>query len=256
MASKAERGVPGGLVPAGSSGELSPDSLDHEPFDPASVEVRFGNPEVDASRLFELFTDPTTIEHLQGIVLSSYTYIDPDTQGEKVMPATTVDDIRKMYEEGQQRLTLLTAESPSGLIIGTCTVEKLSPNLAEIGRVVVDKNYRGKRIVDKLLIAANAFVFREGSGGLDCKFAQAFVIVSDSVGNHVPGYHIAVNAFRRQGYEGRSDRQGATYSWSNELGRLVDRTSQPMELPRRSYKQLFPEAHIDYFPKPRPPRSA
>lgn len=44
------------------------DPLNPEVFDPASVEVRFGNPEVDAPRLLELFTHPETIEHLQGIV--------------------------------------------------------------------------------------------------------------------------------------------------------------------------------------------
>ena len=34
----------------------------HEILDPKSVEVRFGDPEKDAPRLLELFTQPTTIE--------------------------------------------------------------------------------------------------------------------------------------------------------------------------------------------------
>lgn len=247
-----ERVLPGltGL----SNAEGNPRDIDFQHFEvigPNSVEVRFGNPEVDAPRLIELFKDAKTIEHLQGIVPFSYIQeiIDSDT-GEVIqreVPATTEDDIRNMYRN--PNITLLTAETPSGIIVGTCTVEKLSANLAEIGRVVVDPNYRGQRIVDRLLETANSLIFREGSGGLDCRFAQAFVIVG------VPSYHIALNAFRRQGYEGKSDRIGATYSWSNELGRLVDRTSQPMELTRKGYIVDFPGDHIKYFPTLRPPKA-
>lgn len=140
-------------------------------------------------------------------------------------------------------------------------VEKKSDDVAEIGRVIVDSDYRGRQIVDYLIRAVTALTFREGSGGLDCRFAQAFVIVGRRDDERpgyfepMPGYHMAQNAFRRQGYEARSDREGATRSWSNTLKQLVTRTSQPMELTRRRYKQLFPEAHMEYFPKPRPPRS-
>lgn len=252
MASRVERDSRGRfrqhVEPAGYTGGSEADTSNPEVLDPNSVEVRFGDPMVDAPRLLELFTQPTTIEHLEGIVLSPYAYIDPSTKEEKVMPATTVDDIRRTYGEGQQRLTLLTAEAPSGLIVGTCTVGKLSPNVAEIMRVVVGENYRGNRIVDKLIRAANALAFREGSGGLDCRLAQAFVIVS------VSGYHTAQNAFRRQGYLGKSEREESTRSWSNELKQLVDRNSQPMELQRKNYIRGFREDHIRYFPTPRPAR--
>jgi len=215
-----------------------------EIFDPTSLEIKFGEPLVDAPRLLELYTERTTAQHLEGIVLSPYAYIDPSTREEKVMPATTVDDIKEMYKN--PGLTLLTAQAPSGLIVGTCTVQKLSPNVAEIMRVVVGEEYRGKRIGDKLIKTAIALGLREDSGGLDCRLAQAFVIVG------VPGYHIAQNAFRRQGFLGKSEREQSTRSWSNELMRLVDRNSQPMELARRAYIQDFPGDNIKFFPKPRP----
>lgn len=257
--------APKGLIPVGSSGELKANSSNPEVLDPATVEIRFGNPETDASLLLEFYLEETTREHLQGIVPFSYTEETRDprtgeiTKREKIL-ATTVDDIRNRYKN--PNLTLLTAETPSGLIVGACNVEKKSPNVAEIGGLVVPEKHRGNRYIDRLIRTANAFIFREGSGGLDCSFAEAFVIIGTRDDNRpgyyepLPAYHVALNGFRRQGFEGRSDRRGATRSWSNQLNRLVDRVSQPVELTKAAYKHDFPRDHIKYFPTLRPPRQA
>lgn len=229
-----------------------------EVLDPNSVEVRFGDPKVDARQLLELYTDPTTREHIEGIVPlayeEEYTLKDPDTGKQefkkRTISATTVENIREDYRRNSN-LTLLTAKDPSsGLIIVTCTVTKLSDNVAEIGKVVVHKDYRGKRIVDTVIKSANALMFREGFGGLDCKVAQAFVIFGSSGEDRIPGYHTALNAFGRQGYKVVGQRpEGSTKSWSNELGKLVDRSSFQLELSRKDYIQVFTGAHRRDFPK-------
>lgn len=232
-------------------------SSNPEALDPSSVEVRFGNPEVDASRLFELFTQPSTIEHLANIPpLPLREHYRTNREFERAYRGR-VDEIISWYKN--PNLGLLTAETPSGLIVAVATVEKRSDDLAEIGKVVVGEGYRGKGIVDKTIRASSAYIFSEE--GLDCRFAEAFVIVGrrdEEIPGHfepMPGYHIAQNAFRRQGFEARSDREGSTRSWSNELGKFVNRVSQPMELTRRRYKQEFPGDHIKYFPTPRPPKT-
>ena len=228
-----------------------------EVLNPNSVEVRFGDPMKDAPRLLQLYTQPSTVEHLEGIVPMPYKEIvietDSVTQEKreietgKEIPATTVGDIRKMYEN--PRITLLMAETPKGLIVGSCAVEKLSPNVAEIGKLVVARNYRRKHIGNMLIGNSNAFIFREGSGGLDCRLSQIFVIIG------IPSYHIAQDAFAKAGYLRQGERQESTRSWSNDLGRVVDRNSQPMTLQRESYKILFPGAHEIDFPKQRLPKA-
>ena len=115
---------------------LNPKGDSPETLDSASLEVRFGDPMVAAPRLLELFTQPTTIEHLAAIT-----------------PSTTEKEIRKLYED--QSLTLLTAETPSGLIVGTYTVQKpgFGSRVAEGMRLVVDERYRNLRIAEKLVLS-------------------------------------------------------------------------------------------------------
>lgn len=235
-----------GLVSVGSSRELNPGPLNPEALDSSSVEVRFGNPEVDAPRLLELYTDPTTMEHLENVT--------PYPADEEEIKRRE-DEIRQTYR-GNRAFTLLTAEIPSGHIIGACTVEKKTPNVAEIGKLVVDKDYRNKGAANRLIRAANAYIFSEE--GLDCRFAEAFVIIN------VDSYHIAQDVFanvytdefvKGRGYLRGGERELTTRSWSNEEGRFVDRNSQPMGLTRRRYIDNFPGDRIKYFPTPRPPKA-
>lgn len=258
MGTKAERersSTKEGLFHAGSSGELNGDSLDPEALDPASVEVRFGNPEVDAPRLLELFTQPTTIAHLADIV--PYSYIDetkdPDTGAviqRREIPATTVDYIRKIYEDPS--LTLLTAETPSGIIIGTYTAERpgRGSRAGGGGLLAVHEDYRRQGVATRLIKAGNALMCREGDGGFDCNLVDVYVIMG------VSSYSNALDAFGKEGFEIKEQRPGGTQSWSHELGKLVDRVSIHMTLERGQYIRDFPGDHIEYFPTPRPPRAA
>lgn len=234
-----------GLVSVGSLRELNPGPLNPEALDPASVEVRFGDPEVAAPDLLKLYTDPTTIEHLENVA--------PYPSDEEEIKRRE-DEIRDIYRRNPA-LTLLTAEDPlSGRIIGSCTVEKKSTNVAEIGKLVVDKGYRSKGTANKLIQAANAYIFSEK--GLDCRFVEAFVIIN------VDGYHTAQDVFsnvytdeydRGRGYLRAAERELTTRSWSNREGRFVDRNSQPMGLTKGRYSINFPGDHIRYFPTPRSP---
>ena len=212
----------------------------HEILDPKSVEVRFGDPEKDAPRLLELFTQPTTIEHLANI--------RPYPKNKEEIEQRE-EEMREWYKNPD--FVLLTAELPSGIIVATSTVEKKSPNVAEVGKLATAIQYRNIGVANKMLRAVNALIFSGEPGGLDCRFAEAFVIIG-SPGESIPGYHTAINTFRRQGYEvGAAERVQTTRSWSNELGRLVDRNSIQMGLQRRKYIQDFKDAYITDFPKQR-----
>lgn len=208
----------------------------NEVIDPNTIEIRFGDPTVDAPRLLELFTQSSTIEHLANIT-----------------PYTRVDEIRRLYRGARaQRPVLLTAETPSGLIVGTYTAQPpgRGSRAAEGGLLAVDEQSRRKGISTKLIKTGNALMFREGDGGFDCNLADVYVIIG------VNSYSNALDAFRKEGFEIKEQRVGGTNSWSNELKRLVDRTSLHMTLERKEYKQNFPEDHIKYFPTLRPPKVA
>jgi len=214
----------------------------YEILDPNLVEVRFGDPNVAASRLLEFYTDPTTMEHLENV--APYPADQEEVKRRE-------DEIREIYRRNPA-LTLLTAETLSGRIIGACTVEKKSPNVAEIGKLVVDKDYRKKGTANKLIRTANAFIFSEN--GLDCRFAEAFVIIN------VDSYHTAQDVFsnvytdefvKGRGYLRGGERELTTRSWSNTEGGFVDRNSQPMGLTRRRYIDNFLGDQITSFPKPR-----
>ena len=225
--------VPEKLVPGYSSEELNFGPLDPEALDPRCVEVRFGDPMVDAPRLLQLFTHPETIEHIAGIT-----------------PNTTEKEIRDIYRSSD--LVLLTAESPSGLIVGTITVQKpaFGARAGGVLRLAVDPEYRNKGIGKKLVKAANAFVFRdakdEANKGLNCSQARASVIVG------VSRYEIPQNLFRGEGYLGQTELVGTTRGWNNRLKRLSNRNSQPMLLDRDRYKQSHRGEHVTHFPKQRP----
>lgn len=218
-------------------GHIGLNPHNREVLDPNSVEVRFGDPMVDAARLLQLFTDPETIEHIAGIT-----------------PDTTEGEIRDLYRNSD--LILLTAEIPSsGLIVGTITAQKpaFGATAAGVLRLAVDVRYRGNRnlrVGNKLIKTVNALIFRDASDvehqGLNCSQARASVILG------VEGELKAQNAFTREGYVRGAELVGTTLGWSNRLGRIVNRSSQPMTLTRSLYRQNRRGEHIRYFPTIRP----
>lgn len=215
------------------------DTSDSEVLVPNSVEVTVGDPETDAPRLLELLKQPRTIEHVAGIT--------PDTKEE---------EIRALYS-GQNPPVLLTAESPSGLIVGTISIQKPGhgSRVGEGMRLVVDERYRNLKIARKLVKAANAVMFRQeeadGSGGLGCTKAQVYVIIG------VDEDWIAQRVFAREGYIRGQQNVGTTYSWSNKLEKLVmNRSSQPMSLDLAWYKQNRRGEHERFFPAQRLPKVA
>lgn len=226
---------PGGIIPVDISADTG---LPHpEVLDPASVDVRIGNPEKDIPRLLELWQDPQTIEHIQGMT-----------------PDTTEEEIKALYRSSD--LVLLTAESPSGLIIGTITAQKpaFGGTAAGVLRLAVDPAYRNRpdlRIGRKLVKAVNALIFRdakdEESKGLDCSQARASVILS------VDDYGLAQDLFWKEWYRRSGpELEGTTQGWSNKLNKIVKRNSQPMLLDRRSYREHHRGEHLTQFPKQRP----
>ena len=167
-----------------------------------------------------------------------------------IKPDITEDEIRKLYRGAKaQRPILLTAET-SGLIVGTYTLQRPDhgSRAGEGSRLAVDKDYRRKHIATLLMKAGNALMFSDAPDGFDCNLAQVFVII------HIPGAGRAQDAYAKEGYVRQTEREGATRSWSNERGILVDRSSQPMLLQRTSYKLKFPGDHEKYFPKQRLPK--
>lgn len=208
-----------------------------EKLDSRSVEVRFGDPQRDAPRLLELFTQPSTIEHLAGI-----------------SPSTTVDEIRDLFKGGD---VLFIAVTPSGLIIGTVTVERppFGVNAVNVKRLAVDKEYRrlakkGSREIGvgrKLVKAANAFIFQgRAEGGLGCVQARASVILN------VANDWIPQRLFGQEGYiRGAQTTEKTTNAWDSRLNKFVGRFAQQMTLDRRHYKHNYRGDHLRHFPKPR-----
>jgi hypothetical protein len=220
--------------------------------------------------LLELYTDPDTIEHLENITPPPLrTDYRTNREYERAY-RLRLEEIREWFRS--PAVVLLTAETSSGLVIASSIVGKQSDDRAEISKVVVRPGYRGPKIVDKetgqkswavdgVIKAANALIFNKD--GLDCRFAEAFVIVGtrdeDRPGffEPMPYSQNAQNAFRRQGYDAGGDRTGATRSWSNELGRIVaGRVSQPATLTREKYRYTYPGDHERHFPKQRLPKAA
>jgi ribosomal protein S18 acetylase RimI-like enzyme len=222
-----------GCVERNSGGELG---VNREIIDPDSVEVRIGDPETDAPRLRELYTQPSTLEHLAGIT-----------------PNTTEEDIKELYKG--DNIILLTAESPSGLIVGTTSIQKpgFGSRVGEIMRVVVDEEYRNLDIARKLLKSSHALMFRkggddgDGSIGLGCTKSQIFVIIN------VDNEQIPQRLFGSEGYVRGQENRNTTYSWSNRSRRIVNRSSQPMSLEREWYIRHRSGEHIRYLPESRTP---
>ena len=200
-----------------------------EVFDPASLEVRFGDPEKDAPRLLELFTQPSTIEHLAAIT-----------------PYTTEDEVRQMHKDGN--IVLLTAETPSGLIVGTYSIYRPGHGslVSEGGRLVVDEKYRGLHISSKLIKAGNAVMFEEGHGEFTSNKSQVYVITG------IKDDHIPQKAYEREGYLKSEPNTGCTYSWNNEQASFVLRNSQPMYLYKDLYMRDYMGEREIYYPKERP----
>lgn len=243
---------------------------DKDLLGPNSVEVRFGDPEVVAPQLLELYTDPTIIEHLENTTPPPRREDYRTNREYERAYRLRLEEIREWFRN--PTVVLLTAETSSGLVIASSIVGKMSDDRAEISKVVVRPGYRGPKIVDKetgqkswvvdeVIKAGNAFIFNKD--GLDCRFAEAFVIVGtrdeDRPGffEPMPFSQNALNAFRRQGYDAGPDRTGATRSWSNELGRIVaGRVSQSVTLTREKYRYVYPGDHEKYFPQQRLSKAA
>lgn len=209
-----------------------------EQLNARSIEVRFGDPQRDAPRLLELFTQPSTIEHLAGI-----------------SPSTTVDEICDLFKGGD---ALLIAVTPSGSIIGTVTVETRLPfgvNAVNVKRLAVDEEYRrlakkGSREIGvgrRLVKAANAFILQDREeGGLGCVQARASVIIN------VANDWIPQRLFGQEGYvRGSQTTEKTTNAWDMRLGKFVGRYAQQMTLDRRHYKRNYHGDHVRYFPQPR-----
>ncbi|HLC32187.1 MAG TPA: hypothetical protein VJK51_05965 [Candidatus Nanoarchaeia archaeon] len=204
-------------------------SQHHEILDPNLVEVRFGDPIVDAPRLRELWTQKTAIEHMAAIT-----------------PYITEDEIKELYKG--DGAVLLTAETPSGLIIETYSIYRPGHGslVGEGGKLVVDEKYRGLRIVSKLIKAGNAVMFEEGYGEFGTNKSQVYVITG------VKDDQIPQRAYEREGYLKDEPNIGCTYSWSNELNKLVLRNSQPMHLYKSAHLQNCSGEYEQFYPKPRP----
>lgn len=195
-------------------------------------ELRVGDPRRDAEALTFLFTQPSSIEHLAGVAPrplteSEKSFLNYRYTNVPIMIATPGEITR--YYKSHPDLVLIVAETRSGEIAGTITVQQpgLGMLAAQAQRLVVAEEYRGEHLGGKLINGADAYMF----GLLNCRQVNAAVIL----GINGDGYPQRV--FRNEHYVSRQEERGRCVSWGIKEGRFVERNVLPMLLERNDYSR-------------------
>lgn len=210
----------------------SPDgAYRHEILLGRGIELRLGDPKVDAEELARLLGQKSTLFHLVGVV--PYRLSEDERQEiEKQYPifpliTATTADVKKYYQKNAQ--TLIVAQNPKieGKLSGSVAVQAGNPGVltGNISKLAVDEVERGQRIGLELVRAANAFIF----GYLNFEQATAYVVLG------VPNDHIPQKILRDAGFRIQTELNRKCVSWDTERGKLVVRDALPFLLERRDY---------------------
>lgn len=196
------------------------------------IELRIGDPRLDAKELARLFTQPSSLPHLTGIVphrLSEEERQEIDNRYPGLpLLASTAGDVGKYYRMNKAQ-TLIVAKSQKieGKLSGAVTVQRGNPGVTvgNISRLIVDEDERGQGIGPELVRASNAFIFDY----LKQERATATVILN------VPNDQIPQKIFKAEGFKSQTEISNGCVSWDTETGKLVIRNVLPFVLERDTY---------------------
>ena len=221
-----------GLPPDGYENGSEVDTSDAEVLGQSSVEVRFGDPRVDARELARLLSQENAMPHLVGVVprrVSEEERLRIETQY-PVFPliTATTDDVRKYYTKNRDQI-LIVAQKPGaeGKLYGTVAVQGGNPGVltGNISKLVVDKDDQKQGIGPELVRAANAIIF----GYLNFEQAIATVVLN------VPNDDAPQKVLRREGFKVQTQLNRKCVSWDTKTGMLVVRDALPFLLEREDY---------------------
>jgi RimJ/RimL family protein N-acetyltransferase len=196
------------------------------------IELRLGDPKVDAKELARLFTQESTMLHLSGVVPyrlneEERQEIDNRYPGIPLITATA-SDVRQYYQKNRNQI-LIVAHNPKveGKLSGAVAVQGGNPGVlaGNISKLVVDEVERGQGIGPDLVRSAKAFIF----GYLNFERATATVVLN------VPNDRIPQKVLRDEGFQSQPQVNRGCVSWDTEKGMLVVRDVLPFLLERDAY---------------------
>jgi len=200
------------------------------------VEIRFGTAERDYRELARLFTQRSALPHLSGVCPDRLSdeereFIDRRYPGLPIMAATPAD-VRKYYRMNEGLVLIVAEESNDRKkLLGSVTVQTGNVGVlaANISRLVVDEEKRGRGVGRRLIRAANAYIF----GSLGFHQANASIILG------VPGDEIPQRIFRSEQYVSQNEQSRRCVSWDPDKNFFVVRNVLPMVLERNTYLRRY-----------------
>ncbi|MEK7517422.1 MAG: GNAT family protein [Patescibacteria group bacterium] len=212
----------------GSSGGAN----NHEIPARGRIELRMGDPRLDAKELARLLSQESAMPHLVGVVphrVSEEERLRIETQY-PVFPliTATTSDVRKYYMKNKDQI-LIVAQKPGveGKLYGTVAVQGGNPGVltGNISKLVVDEDDQKQGIGAELVRAANAIIF----GYLNFEQAIANVVLN------VPNDDAPQKVLRREGFKVQTQLNRKCVSWDTKTGMLVVRDALPFLLERQDY---------------------
>lgn len=217
----------------------------HEISARGRIELRIGDPRLDAKELARLLSQESAMPHLVGVVPhrvfeEERLRIDRQYPGLPLITATETD-VSKYYQKNTDQI-LIVAQNPKieGKLSGTVAVQGVNPGVltGNISKLVVDEDEQKQGIGRELVRAANAYIF----GYLNLEQAIATVVLN------VPNDDAPQKVLRREGFKSQTQLNRKCVSWDPETGQLVVRDALPFLLEREDYfKRANAAADIERY---------
>ena len=217
----------------------------HEISARGRIELRIGDPRLDAKELARLLGQESAMPHLVGVVPhrvfeEERLRIDRQYPGLPLITATETD-VSKYYQKNTDQI-LIVAQNPKieGKLSGTVAVQGVNPGVltGNISKLVIDEDEQRQGIGPELVRAADAYIF----GYLNLEQATATVVLN------VSNDDAPQKVLRREGFKSQTQLNRKCVSWDPDTGMLVVRDALPFLLEREDYlKRANAAADIERY---------